>query len=46
MERRDVPALGTIPPPFELPSADGTLISLANLHRERLALIVFYRGWW
>lgn len=46
MVTRDVPAVGTIPPPFALPNADGTLISLAELHREKLALIVFHRGWW
>ncbi len=46
MERREVPALEAIPPSFVLPNDDGMPISLAQLHRETLALIVFYRGWW
>jgi cytochrome oxidase Cu insertion factor (SCO1/SenC/PrrC family) len=38
-------AVGAKPPAFELPSADGTRVSLASLEGKNVVL-VFYRGYW
>jgi cytochrome oxidase Cu insertion factor (SCO1/SenC/PrrC family) len=38
-------AVGTRPPAFELPSADGQKVSLATLAGKNVVL-VFYRGYW
>jgi hypothetical protein len=46
MRTPDPPEPGGIPPPFDLPDPDGRIVSLSELHRETLALVVFYRGWW
>jgi hypothetical protein len=40
------PTVGSVAPPFELPSARGGRIALGDLLGRRAVVLAFYRGGW